>query len=148
MLRKLPFQTIGDIGRCGVELHVYCPRCYSTRRLVDLGRWADRCFATARFRCTGTRYDGHTLPRNWHAGHPAGRAAAGWWTGDARLPHLPALHLGDKPGSARQAAMVGKPPALSLPWLRRARRLAHTWCGMAAWVRCCCILGADERAQY
>jgi hypothetical protein len=58
MLRALPFQTIGDIARHGLELHVYCPSCYSTRRLVDLGRWADRCFATARFRCTGTRYDG------------------------------------------------------------------------------------------
>ena len=58
MLRALPFQTIGDIARHGLELHVYCPRCYSTRRLVDLGPWADRCFATARFRCTGTRYDG------------------------------------------------------------------------------------------
>ena len=24
MLRELPFQTIGDIGRHGLELHVYC----------------------------------------------------------------------------------------------------------------------------
>jgi hypothetical protein len=31
MLRALPFQTIGDIGRHGLELHVYCPSCYSTR---------------------------------------------------------------------------------------------------------------------
>jgi hypothetical protein len=58
MLRPLPFQTIRDIGRHGLELHVYCPSCYSTRQLVDLERWADRCFATARFRCTGTRYTG------------------------------------------------------------------------------------------
>jgi hypothetical protein len=57
MLRALPFQTIGDIGQHGLELHVYCPSCYSTRQLVDLKPWADRCFATARFRCTGTRYD-------------------------------------------------------------------------------------------
>ena len=33
MLRTLPFQTIGDIGRHGLELHVYCPSCCSTRRL-------------------------------------------------------------------------------------------------------------------
>jgi transposase-like protein len=52
------FQTIGDIGRQGLELHVYCPSCRSTRRPVDLERWADRCFATARFRCSGTRYNG------------------------------------------------------------------------------------------
>jgi hypothetical protein len=26
--------------------------------LVDHVRWADRCFATARFRCTGRRYNG------------------------------------------------------------------------------------------
>jgi len=58
MLRALPFQAIGDIARHGLELHVYCPSCYSTRRLVDLERWADRCSATARFRCTGTRNNG------------------------------------------------------------------------------------------
>jgi hypothetical protein len=58
MLRALPFQTIGDIARHGLELHVYCPSCYSTRRLVDLERWTDRCFATARFRCSGTRHTG------------------------------------------------------------------------------------------
>jgi hypothetical protein len=58
MLRALPFQTIGDIGRLGLEVHVYCPSCYSTRRPVDLERWADRCFATARFRCSGTRPNG------------------------------------------------------------------------------------------
>jgi hypothetical protein len=58
MLRKLAFQTIGDIGRRSVELHAYCPSCYSTRRLVHIERCADRCFATARFRCSGTRYNG------------------------------------------------------------------------------------------
>jgi hypothetical protein len=83
MLRRLPFQTIGDIGRHGVELHKYCPSCYSARRLVDLEPWADRCFATARFRCTGTRYNG---ARCGAIGMPvirAGRAAAGRRHGDA-----------------------------------------------------------------
>ncbi len=58
MLRALPLQTVGDIARAGLELHVYCPSCYSTRRLGGVERWADRCFATACFRCSGTRYTG------------------------------------------------------------------------------------------
>jgi hypothetical protein len=58
MLRALPLQTIGDIGRHSLELHIYCPSCYSTRRLVDLERWTGRCFAAARFRCTRTRHNG------------------------------------------------------------------------------------------
>jgi hypothetical protein len=33
MLRALPFQTIGDIARHAMELHVYCSRCFATRRL-------------------------------------------------------------------------------------------------------------------
>src|ERR1044072_8867000 len=53
MLCALPFQTIGDIARHGLELHVYCPRCFATRRL-DLEVNAalhGRAFATTRFRC-------------------------------------------------------------------------------------------------
>jgi hypothetical protein len=61
MLTALPFTTIGDIASAGLELHVYCPSCYSTRRppAAMLGRCADRCFATVRFRCSATRYTGH-----------------------------------------------------------------------------------------
>ncbi len=56
MLRALPFQTIGDVARLGLELHVYCPACRTTRQ-VDAGdpAIAGRGFATARFRCAGTR---------------------------------------------------------------------------------------------
>jgi hypothetical protein len=36
MLRELPFQTIGDIARHGLELHVYCPSCCSTRQPANL----------------------------------------------------------------------------------------------------------------
>jgi hypothetical protein len=53
MLRALPFQTIGDIARHGLELHVYCSRCFATRRF-DLERNTaldGRAFATTRFRC-------------------------------------------------------------------------------------------------
>jgi hypothetical protein len=59
-MQRLPFQTIGDIARHGLELHVYCPSCYTTRQplAANLERWADRCFATAHFRCTGTRHTG------------------------------------------------------------------------------------------
>jgi hypothetical protein len=58
-LRALPFQTIGDIARHGLELHVYCSRCFATRLVsADDTRWRDRLFATACFRCTGQRYTG------------------------------------------------------------------------------------------
>jgi hypothetical protein len=30
MLRELPFNTIGDVGCHGLELHFYCSRCYAT----------------------------------------------------------------------------------------------------------------------
>ena len=53
MLRALPFQTIGDIARHGLELHVYCSRCFATRRL-DLEvstALHGRAFAMTRFRC-------------------------------------------------------------------------------------------------
>ena len=53
MLRALPFQTIGDIARHGLELHVYCSRCFATRRLDLEVNTAlhGRAFATTRFRC-------------------------------------------------------------------------------------------------
>jgi hypothetical protein len=53
MLRELPFNTIGDIARHGLELHVYCSRCFATRRL-DLEAnmaWHCRAIAPPRFRC-------------------------------------------------------------------------------------------------
>ena len=56
---RLPFQSIGDVGRHGLELHVYCPSCYASRIVAtDDERWRDRLFATPRFRCTGQRYTG------------------------------------------------------------------------------------------
>ena len=53
MLRELPFQTIGDIVRHGLELHVYCSRCFATRRLDIETKAAlhGRGIATTRFRC-------------------------------------------------------------------------------------------------
>ena len=49
---------------------------------------------------------------------PTGRTAASRRSRDAGVPVVLSLHLGDRPGSTRQAAMVGKHAALSLPWLR------------------------------
>ena len=53
MLRELPFKTIGDVGRHGLELHVYCSRCFATRRLDLEVNTAlhGRAIATTRFRC-------------------------------------------------------------------------------------------------
>jgi hypothetical protein len=53
MLRALPFQTIGDIALHGLELHVYCSRCFATRRLDLEVNTALHCrpIATTRFRC-------------------------------------------------------------------------------------------------
>ena len=49
----LPFQTIGDVARHGLELHVYCSRCFATRRLDLKVNTALHCraIATTRFRC-------------------------------------------------------------------------------------------------
>ena len=59
MHRELPFQTLGDVARHGLELHVYCPSCYASRVVAaDDTRWCERLFATARFRCTGQRHIG------------------------------------------------------------------------------------------
>ena len=53
MLRELPFKTIGDIVRHELELHVYCSRCFATRRLdLEVGTALHgRAIATTRFRC-------------------------------------------------------------------------------------------------
>lgn len=53
MLRELPFKTIGDIVRHGLELHVYCSRCFAIRRFdleVNTALYG-RPIATTRFRC-------------------------------------------------------------------------------------------------
>jgi hypothetical protein len=50
----------------------------------------------------------------------------------AGFPVALPLHLGNRPGPARQAAVVGKQRTLSLSRLRWAGRMAHTWAGMAA----------------
>ena len=133
MLRELPFKTIGDVGRHGLELHVYCSSCYAIRLVsTDDTRWRDRLFAMARFRCTGQRHTGRPLRRTRRAEDPTGRTATGRRPGNARVPVVQLMHLGDRPGPARQAAMVGKQRTLSLPWLPWCRRVAHTWPSVAA----------------
>ena len=60
MLRPLPITTIGDVARHGLELHVYCARCYAPRRVsIDIDeRLQARNFSTARFRCRSGRANG------------------------------------------------------------------------------------------
>jgi len=90
MLRQLPFQTIGDITRYGLELHVYCSHCFATRRL-DLEMNAalhDRAFATTRFRC-------RRCGTPWAAEDPPGRTAAGRRPDNASVPVVQRMHLGN-----------------------------------------------------
>ena len=69
MLHALPFTTFGEAVALGLEAHVYCPSCYTTRQLDPAGdRLRHRCFAGTRFRCTNMRWTGaicggHPLPR-------------------------------------------------------------------------------------
>jgi hypothetical protein len=114
MLRELPFKTIGDIARHGLELHVYCSRCFATRRLDLEVNTAlhGRAFAMARFRCRRCGTPG--LPKI----RPAellqvGVTVAFLWCNSC-IWEIDQAQL-DKP------AMVGKPPALSLSWLRWLR---------------------------
>src|SRR4029453_13707468 len=81
------------------------------------------------------RNDPVPLPTLRHAGgaeDPTGRTAAGRRSGDARLPVVQLVPLGDRPSPTRQASMVRQRPALSLPWLRWTRRLAHSRPGLAS----------------
>jgi hypothetical protein len=93
--------------------------CFATRRLdLDLNTALHgRAIATTRFRCRRCGTQGVPKIR---PGTATGRRS-----GNARFPVV-LMHLGGRPSPARQAAMVGKPPVLSLPWLRWSRRVAHT----------------------
>ena len=54
-----PFTTFGEAVALGFEASVYCSRCYEHRPIDPAAEHLrDRCFATARFRCTKIRYTG------------------------------------------------------------------------------------------
>jgi hypothetical protein len=79
------------------------------------------------------RNDPFPLPALRHARgaeDSTGRIATGRRASDARVPVVQLMHLGNRPGPARQAAMVRQRSALPLPWLRWPRRMAHTPAGM------------------
>jgi hypothetical protein len=58
-LLPLPFMTFGEALALGFEASVYCSRCYEHRPIEPAAaHLRDRCFATARFRCTKIRYTG------------------------------------------------------------------------------------------
>jgi len=142
MLRELPYQTIGDIARHGLELHVYCSRCFATRRL-DLRR-AWLCM-------TGRLQRPVPMPalrHPWTAEDPAGRTAAGRRPRHTRLPVVQ-LMLWEI-----DQAQLDTPP-----WSGSRQHYRCPGCGGRvewhihgpAWrpgYGCCCILGADEAAQY
>ena len=58
-LLPLPSTTFGEAVALGFEASVYCSRCYEYRPVDPAAEHLrDRCFATARFRCTKIRYTG------------------------------------------------------------------------------------------
>lgn len=132
MLRALPFRTIGDVARCGHELHAYCPRCYASRP-VEIANPAvtDRSFATVRFRCTVRRPSGETCgcrgvpkirPRELM---PVGEPVTLTFLWCSRcLWEIDQAQLDQPPWSDQQK--------LSLSRLQRHRCLAHPRPGMAA----------------
>jgi hypothetical protein len=51
MLHALPFITFGEAAAFGLEAHVYCPSCYTTRQVDPAAdRLRHRCFAGTRLR--------------------------------------------------------------------------------------------------
>jgi hypothetical protein len=59
MFHPLPFATFGEVAHLGLEAHVSCSRCYSSRRIsLDDDRLRARQFAGTRFRCTNERWNG------------------------------------------------------------------------------------------
>ena len=78
--RPLPASTFGEMAELGHELHVWCQRCKTSRRLsITSTLWARR-FAGARFRCTRPLWDGRACGGSGVPSpsiRPAGRAAPG-----------------------------------------------------------------------
>jgi hypothetical protein len=58
VLHALPFSTFGEIAALGLEVHVWCMRCKSTRRVDITPAMHARHFAGARFRCERVMWDG------------------------------------------------------------------------------------------
>jgi hypothetical protein len=100
-------------------------RCCQCRPMIQ--GWATTssaaCCSTSHSRRSATspatdHRDGPFPVPLWHTGgakDPTGRTAAGRRPCDTGLPVVLSLHLGDRPGPARQAAMVGKSPAHRCP---------------------------------
>jgi len=76
--RPLPVSTFGEMAELGHELHVWCQRCKTSRRLeITSTLWA-RPFAGARFRCTRPLWDGKACGGSGMTSiRPAVRAAPG-----------------------------------------------------------------------
>lgn len=57
MLRPFPFRTFDEIAALGLEVEIYCPRCYRHAGPIDLSdpRLRGRTFARTRFVCSRMR---------------------------------------------------------------------------------------------
>jgi hypothetical protein len=117
---------------------VYCPCCYEHRSIDPAaGHLRDRCFATARFRCTKIRYTGHVCGVPWVDRDRAIGAAACRRRIPARFPDLRNVStaMGTQLCADRRGAMVcGEAVALPLQVSRlpQTRVLAHSWPDMAS----------------
>jgi hypothetical protein len=108
-LLPLSFTTFGEIAAFGLEVHVSCTKCHSSRLIDLLDRLRDRCFAGARFSCTAVRLDGEICGG---LGTPAIRPPTliPVGGGGSRVPVLhdvPAA-LANRPGAPRPATVVNR----------------------------------------
>jgi hypothetical protein len=76
--RPLPVASLGEMAELGHELHVWCQRCKTSRRIeITSALWA-RPFAGARFRCARILWDGKACSGSGVASlRPSVRAAIG-----------------------------------------------------------------------
>jgi hypothetical protein len=121
MLRTLPFQTIGDVARHGLELHVYSSRCFATRRLGIEASTAlhYRSFAMATFRCRRCRSIGmpKIRPAEWL--RVGGSVTLAFLWCDKCLWEIDQAQLDKPPWS-------GKPQSVCLSRLRPCGALAYS----------------------
>ena len=137
MLHALPFTTFGEAAALSLEAHVYCPCCFTTRRIAPAAdRARDRCFASARFRCTNVRWSGETCGGS---GSVTVRSAELLSVGrDFTLAFLwcdrclPSWRIHHVPMTGRYGtSSVGRRRPLPLSRVSWRSKLAHSWSDMA-----------------
>jgi hypothetical protein len=129
VLRELPFKTIGDIARHGLELHVHCSRCFATRRLDLEVNTAlhGRAFATTRFRCRRCGTPGLQKIRPTELLQVGRLVTLAFLWCNSCIWELDHAQL-DKPHGRAAGSALAAPAAVVV-------RVAHTWAGLATpWV--------------